>query len=135
MGEALVVNGATVKCDKSDSGASMTFTVLPTNMTKGDDKDAGTEDDYIPMVNIPSFIMCSKNNTANPMVVSMTAAAQGTPTPAPCIPIVTAKWDKCSSVVKIHDKKALIKTSECKCQWNGKITIDDPGTTTIKVDP
>ena len=133
MGKALVVSGATLKCDKSETGSSVPYMVPPMNMTKGDGAEAATEMEFVPMAMIPSWGMCSKTNSANPMVASLTAAALGTPTPAPCIPVIVAPWSGASGTVKIKSKAALHKGSTCKCMWTGTISIDDPGTTDIKI--
>ena len=38
-----------------------------------------------------------------------------------------------SDTVKINRKAAHHKGSTCKCIWTGTISIDDPGTTDIKI--
>ena len=79
----LVVKGAQLTCSMGTSPAALT--VLPPNMTTGDDNDAANIQDMQPMVNIAPFGMCQ--SMANPQVAAATAAAQGVLTPQPCMPM------------------------------------------------
>lgn len=128
----LVVSGAMLKCDQGLSPG--TLTVIPTGMVDGCSMPAATVMDFAPMVNISSFGMCKGTNSANPMVASLTAAAAGTPTPAPCIPVTTSPWSSGSSTTKIGQFKALTKDSTCKCMWTGTVEITNAGQSTCKVD-
>jgi len=121
----LVVMGAMLKCDQGM--APCPLVVLPT----GCSKPAATVMDFAPIVNIATFGMCKGTNSANPMVASLTAAAQGTPTPAPCIPVTTGPWSPGASTTKIGNFAALTKDSTCKCAWTGTIEITDAGQGTI----
>lgn len=125
----MVVDGAKLKCDQGASPGSLT--ILPVNGTSGDDKPAATVNDFVPMQNVSAFGMC--RSMANPQVSAATAAAQGTLTPQPCVPVLTAPWSPGSSVATIQDQKALTADSKCLCQWAGNIEITDPGTT-VEVD-
>jgi len=126
----LVVNGAKLKCSQGTSPSSLT--VLPVNVAKGDDQQAATVNDYVPMVNIAAFGMCQTQ--ANPQVAAATAAAQGVLTPQPCIPVTTSPWSPGSSTVKINGQAALVDSDTCNCTWTGSISITSPGETIIRVD-
>ncbi len=125
----LTINGATLQCNQGT--ATSTFTVLPTNTTDGDEQPAGTVMDFKPMLNVLPFGMCQ--TPANPQVAAATAAAMGTLTPQPCIPVTTTPWSPGASVVTIQGMKALSDDSKCTCTWTGSIAITNPGTT-IEVD-
>lgn len=125
----IVVNGAKLKCSQGLSPG--TLTVTPINGTSGDDQPAATVNDFIPMQNIGAFGMCK--STANPQVASATAAASGTLTPQPCVPVVVAPWSPGSSIASIQEQKVLTDSSKCNCTWAGSIEITDPGTS-IEVD-
>lgn len=126
----LVVMGAMLKCDKGTAPCSLI--VLPINKAMSS-VPVATVMDFKPMVNITGFIMCQGTNSANPMVASLTAAAMGTPTPAPCIPVTTGPWSPGASKTKINGMAALTKDSTCKCAWTGTIEITDAGQTKVKV--
>jgi len=129
----LVVMGAMLKCDKGVAPGNLV--VLPMNMVNGVNVPAATVMDFVPMMNITGFSMCMGTNSANPMVAALTAAALGTPTPAPCIPVTVAPWSPGASktTVGMAGFKALTKDSTCKCMWNGTIEITDAGQTKIQV--
>lgn len=87
--------------------------------------------DYVPMVNILPFGMCS--NPANPTVAAATAAALGVLTPMPCIPITTAPWVPGVPMVLIGNKPALNHTCKLMCSWGGVIQVVNPGQVNIMV--
>ena len=78
------------------------------------------------MTNVPPFGMCS--SLANPQVAAATAAALGTLTPQPCIPLIVAPWSPGSGAATAAGKKLLTDDSRCNCLWAGQITITEPGT-------
>jgi hypothetical protein len=125
----LVVNGAKLKC--SEGLSPSTLTVLPSSGAKADELPAATVMDYKPMVNIAPFGMCKAQ--ANPQVAAATAAAQGTLTPQPCMPVITAPWSPGASIVTIDEQKALTDGSKCNCAWTGSVEVTDPGTD-VEVD-
>lgn len=125
-----VVSGAELQCDQGS--APGTLTVLPTNMVNADQMPAANINDYIPMLNIASFGMCS--SLANPEVVAATAAALGTLTPMPCIPVTASPWTPGSSTIFLANLPTLDDSSTCDCVYAGTITITDPGQTTVAVD-
>lgn len=115
----LVVHGAQLSCSKGTSPGSLS--ILPTVQMTGDDQNIATVDDYKPMVNIPTFGMCTTQ--ANPQVAAATSAAQGVLTPQPCIPVTTSAWSPGASIVTVDGVKALTKDSTVSCQWSGSISI------------
>jgi len=119
----LVVSGAKLKC--SEGMAPSTLTVLPSSPAGSSEMPVATVLDNKPMVNIAPFGMCKTQ--ANPQVAAATAAAQGTLTPQPCMPVISAPWSAGSSAVTIRQAKALTDDSTCMCQWTGTIEITDPG--------
>ena len=125
-----VCNLATLKC--SEGLAPGTLMVLPKNKVMTSSQPAATIMDNIPMTNIMPFGMCKSN--ANPQVIAATAAAMGTPTPVPCIPMTAiGPWAPGAATVLINNIPALDKTSKLMCMWAGQITVQDPGQTTHKI--
>lgn len=88
-------------------------------------KPVATVQAIVPEVNVPSFGMC--NSEANPAVADATAAAEGVLTPMPCVPETVGPWEPGSPTVLISGSPALTQTSECRCAWEGVITIVDAG--------
>jgi hypothetical protein len=129
----LVVQGALVACSMGTSPSKLS--VLPTNETYGGSNPAATVQDTKPQVNIAPFGMCQ--SPMNPRVASATAAAGGTLTPQPCVPVTAAPWTPGSKSVAIVGAAAPALLSDactCLCQWGGKIQVQDPGQTEIEVD-
>ena len=87
--------------------------------------------DNIPMVNIMPFGMC--RSLMNPTVAAATAAAMGTLTPMPCIPLIPAPWVPGSPTVLIGGKPALNNSCKLNCAYGGIISINNPGTMNIQV--
>lgn len=125
----LVTNGAVLQC--SFGTAPSTMSVLPANMVNASNLPAATIMDNKPMMNIMSFVMCITQT--NPAVAAATAAAMGTPTPAPCIPVTTAPWIPGSPKVLIKNQPALNNSSKCMCTWGGVISIVQPGQIKVTV--
>ena len=124
-----VVNGAMLKC--SFGMAPSSLVVLPTKMANVGGIPAANIMDYVPMVNILPFGMCS--SIANPTVASATSAALGVLTPMPCKPNTTAPWTPGSPKVQLANMPALNDTSTCKCMWAGVISITFPGQTATDI--
>ena len=118
---SMVVEGAMMTCSFGVAPAPLSPT--PHMVTAGE-MPAATIADCIPMVNIPTFGMCT--TPSNPEVASATAAALGVLTPMPCIP-VTTPWEPGSTSVMIGGLPALTQTCMCQCTWGGVITITEPG--------
>ncbi|MFW5680549.1 MAG: DUF4280 domain-containing protein [Pseudomonadota bacterium] len=118
----LVVSGASLSCSQGLSPGSL----IASNQArcKGSDMLLATIMDYAPLSNITGFGMC--NTQSNPAVAATTAAANGTHTPAPCIPATAAPWTPGASRVRASELQALTKDSTCTCSYGGTISIDDP---------
>lgn len=86
-----------------------------------------TINDFVPMKNVATFGLC--RSPANPQVAAATAAAQGTLTPMPCIPALTAPWAPGSTAVTLMGVPALRNDSKCTCSYGGLIEITEPGAT------
>lgn len=78
----------------------------------------------VELENIPPFGMCTA--PTNPEVAAATAAAFGTLTPVPCVPVLTP-WTPGAAGVLINGIAALDDASECMCAWAGVITVTSPG--------
>jgi hypothetical protein len=127
MGEQ-VCAGALMQC--SFGVAPAPLAVLPANAVLTG-TPAATIMDHAPMVNVPTFGMCS--SMANPMVIAATAAALGVPTPMPCIPATVAPWAPGSPTVMIGNMPALNNTCKLTCMWGGMIQFSFAGQVTVQV--
>lgn len=125
----LVTNGATLQC--SFGTVPSTLAVLPKSMVNASNMPAATIMDHIPVVNIMSFTMCITQT--NPAVAAATAAALGTPTPAPCVPVTSSPWVPGSPKVLLKNMPALNNSSKCMCAWGGVISIVQPGQMIVTV--
>jgi hypothetical protein len=105
--------------------------VLPANRTNAGGPPAANIMDHKPMVNIPTFGMCS--SIANPTVAAATAAALGVLTPMPCIPNTVAPWVPGSPQVLVGGMPALNDSSKCMCLWAGTISITFAGQATTLI--
>ncbi|HUN94187.1 MAG TPA: DUF4280 domain-containing protein [Burkholderiaceae bacterium] len=124
-----VTMGATLRC--SFGLAPSTLVVLPVNRTLGEGPPLANIMDHQPIVNIPPFGMC--NAPANPAVIAATAAALGTPTPAPCVPATLAPWAPGAPTVMLAKAPALDSMSTCACAWGGAVTVAVAATTRTMV--
>ena len=126
----LVVMGAQTQCTMGMAPA--TFIAIPTGPpVTGANMPAGTIMDNKPIANVVPFGMCK--SLANPTVASATAAALGTLTPMPCIPVTPAPWAPGATKVMINNKPALHASCKLMCNWAGVISITNPGQVTIDV--
>ena len=119
-----VVMGAMMQC--SFGVAPSALIVLPASRVMVEGRPAANIMDHKPVVNIPTFGMCTA--PTNPAVIAATSAALGVPTPAPCVPVTAAPWAPGSPTVPIGNMPALNDTSKCMCTWAGVISITNPGT-------
>ena len=126
-----VCHGAMIKCDQAVPPGTASLIVLPIHMSLTSNKPAANILDFVPFMNIPTFGMC--NAKTNPMVIAATAAALGTPTPAPCIPATVAPWSSGSSTVMLDNQPALNKSSTTKCLWLGTVSIVQEGQTSHEI--
>ncbi len=104
--------------------APSTFSVLDPMRPKLMNMAIGNIMDNKPMVNIPPFGMCQ--SMANPTVASATAAAMGTLTPMPCVPVIAAPWNP-GAKAKFCNFPGLLNNAKCMCNWGGQITVTMPG--------
>lgn len=111
--------------------APATLNVLPTSRVMIEGKPAGDIMQNKPMVNIPTFGMCS--SLANPTVASATAAALGVLTPMPCVPNVAAPWAPGAPTVMIGGQPALTMGSSCVCNWGGQISMTFAGSVQTQI--
>lgn len=124
-----VCNGATVRC--TFGLAPSTLVVLPATRVNTSNMPAANIMANAPMVNVMPFGMCITQT--NPAVAAATAAALGTPTPAPCIPVTPAPWSPGSPTVMIGGAPALNSSSVLNCVWGGVISVVVPGQMTVNV--
>jgi Domain of unknown function (DUF4280) len=116
--------GATLQC--SFGMTPSTLVVLPKNRVLCEGPPAANIMDHVPLVNIMPFGACSA--PANPAVQAATAAALGTPTPAPCVPATAQPWAPGALTVQIGNAPSLDNVSTCLCNWGGAVTVADPAT-------
>lgn len=126
-----VCNLAMLKCAFALPPGTSVFTVLPLNRVLTENQPAANIMDFVPMLNIMTFGMCTSQS--NPTVAAATAAALGTPTPAPCIPVTTMPWKPGAPTVLIANFPALDNSSTCQCMWGGVITVVNPGQKTVMI--
>lgn len=81
--------------------------------------------DHVSLYNISPFGKC--HTTRYPSTGAATAANKGKLTPMPCVPGTVSDWLNGKDDYIIKGKPALLKSSYCRCQWGGVITITDDG--------
>jgi hypothetical protein len=121
----LVVTGASLQCSMGTTPA--TFSASGTQVTAV--APAGVVTD-VSVSNVPTFGMCQ--SLANPQVASATAAALGTLTPQPCLPVLSP-WTPGASKATVGQVPALDDSSQCTCSWGGTITVSAAGQTSATV--
>jgi hypothetical protein len=111
--------------------------VLPINRVLVEGRPAATVMDFAPLLNIPTFGMCTTQS--NPAVAAATSAATAaamgvyTPTPAPCVPATVAPWTPGGVTVSIGGMTALNNISTCTCAYGGVISITAAGVATTQI--
>ncbi|EDT41160.1 DUF4280 domain-containing protein [Burkholderia ambifaria] len=118
-----VVLGAMLNC--TFGAAPATLVVEPVARVMVEGRPAATVMDSKPLLNIPTFAMCS--SPANPTVAAATAAAMGVLTPMPCVPAIAAPWVPGAPTVLIGGQPALNNMSKCVCNWGGVISVNFAG--------
>jgi hypothetical protein len=121
--------GVKTKC--SMGLAPSTLIVLPVNKVLTSYVPAANIMDNKPIVNIVPFGMCK--SPANPAVAAATAAALGTLTPMPCVPVIPAPWVVGAPTVLLANQPALNNTSKLMCAYAGVIEITDAGQTSEQI--
>ena len=119
--------GATLQC--SFGAAPVPFSPLPTPCVFTGGRPTGVMTDATPMINIPTFGMCS--SLSNPTVASATTAALGVLTPMPCIPAPSGSWLMSSQKVLIGGQPAITDDSQLMCVWGGQISVQFAGQTSV----
>jgi hypothetical protein len=114
-----VITGATLQCSLGTTPSTFAASGAVVSATAA----AGVVTDTGP-ANVPPFGLCQ--SPANPQVAAATAAAQGTLTPQPCLPVLTP-WTPGSAEVSIGGAPALDDSSQCSCSWAGVISVSAPG--------
>ena len=120
VGRTFVATGAKMMCPFA-MGGTAPFTATPGRKTFVEGPPMGNIMDFKPLVNIPTFGVCS--SLANPTVAAATAAAFGVLTPMPCIPNIVAPWKPGKPDVLVENFPALLNTDTLQCLWGGVITI------------
>lgn len=120
-----VCTGASLQCSFGTSPSSFTASGTDVQATA----DAGVVTD-VGASNVPAFGMCT--SMSNPQVAAATAAAMGTLTPQPCVPVL-APWTPGAAQVTIGGVAALDDSSQCSCSWGGVITVQSAGQTSVIV--
>jgi uncharacterized protein DUF4280 len=120
-----VCTGAALQCSFGSAPSTFAASGVQVDATA----PAGVVSDVAPS-NVPPFAMCT--SLANPQVAAATAAAMGTLTPQPCVPVLSP-WTPGSSRVTIGGVAALDDSSQCSCSWGGVITVSSAGQTSVTV--
>ena len=124
-----VVNGALMLCTFGTAPCSII--VLPTNKVLAGNMPAANTLDYKPIVNIPTFAMCT--SLANPATASATTAALGVLTPTPCVPMTSSPWVPGAPTTLIANMPTLTDSSKCICSYGGVISITYAGQVKVMV--
>jgi hypothetical protein len=124
MGKPSAVMSASTACTFGLAPSTL-LVVRPTILVEG--RPAATIMDMAPMTNILPFGMC--NSLANPTVAAATAAALGTLTPMPCVPVPVAPWTPMAPTTVLGGMPALTAGATCNCAYGGVISITNPGAT------
>jgi hypothetical protein len=120
-----VATGATLQCSMGTTPSTFAASGTQVMATTA----AGVVTD-VDQSNVPPFGLCQ--SPSNPQVAAATAAAQGTLTPQPCMPVLSP-WTPGSAKVTIGNVAALDDSSQCSCTWAGVITVTDAGQTSMTV--
>jgi hypothetical protein len=118
-----VVAGAQLMCSFGASPAALI--VLPHARVQIEGRPVANVMDHAPIVNIPAFGLC--HSPANPAVAAATAAAMGTPMPAPCVPATPAPWVPGVPTVLAGGLPVVSNLCVCACTWGGSVTVMLPG--------
>lgn len=123
MSDSYVTSQATIKCSCGDKCAKLT--VYPDRTAELTTKPTANISDHVSMYNIAPFGKC--HTTVYPPTGSATAANHGHLTPMPCVPGTVTEWINGKNDYLVKGKPALLKSSYCRCQWGGVITITNDG--------
>ncbi|MDR2231523.1 MAG: DUF4280 domain-containing protein [Tannerella sp.] len=110
-----VCSGAQLKCAMG-LAPSVLIVTHPAEPVFIENMNMATIMDFLPVTNIQPFGMC--RSPINPAVIAATAAALGTPTPAPCIPATGTPWVQGETTkVMVKGKPALMNDAKLSCMW------------------
>lgn len=123
MSDSYVTSLATIRCTCGEKCAKLT--VYPDRTVFLTGKPMANISDHVSMYNIAPFGRC--RTTAYPPTGSATAANKGVLTPMPCVPGTMTEWINGKSDYLVKGKPALLKSSYCRCQWGGIITVTNDG--------
>lgn len=123
MADSYVTSEATLKCSFGTCTAKLI--VYPNRTVFLNEKPMANISDHTSMYNIHPFGKC--RTTSYPPTGSATAANHGCLNPMPCVPGTLSEWLSGKSDYLIKGKPALLKSSYCKCQWGGIISIVNDG--------
>ena len=123
MSDSYVTSKATLKCSFGDKTSKLT--VYPDRTVELTIKPTANISDHISMYNIAPFGKC--HTIRFPATGAATAANKGRLTPMPCVPGTVTEWVNGKNDYIIKGKPALLKSSFCRCQWGGIITVIDDG--------
>jgi len=127
MADSYIVSTALMKC--SFGTIPCPFVANPSRTVFMTGKQRGNINDFMPIVNIGSFGMCSA--PTNPAVIAATAAKLGVFSPAPCVPAVSTPWIPGKPDILIQGMPALTKSSCNLCMWLGQISFSTTGQTPV----
>ncbi len=128
MSGLIVCAGAQMTCTFGVAPATLLVPMAHKVLT---DMPAANIMDNKPVVNVPTFGMCSA--PTNPAVIAATSAALGVFTPVPCVPATFAPWIVGSSTTLIDYFPALDDSSKLMCTWCGVIQIASAGQAKVTV--
>ncbi|MDR0942204.1 MAG: DUF4280 domain-containing protein [Holosporales bacterium] len=120
---SIAVNGALCQCSFGTTPSPLV--VVPKARVFAGGLPVATITDFIPVVNIATFGMCSA--LSNPTVAAATAAAFGVLTPMPCAPAVTSPWIPTKPAVLSSLCPVACNGDTCMCMWGGIVKIIMPG--------
>lgn len=123
MADSYVTSGAKIECSCGDKTSSLTVYADRTVFLT--EKPMANISDHVSLYHIAPFGKC--HTTKYPATGSATSANHGCLTPMPCIPGTTSEWINGKKDYIIKGAPALLKSSYCRCQWGGIITIVDDG--------
>lgn len=119
-----LVTGTLLTCSMGVAPAVFSATPLPGLPLINGALPAATIDQFLPILNIPPFGMCT--STMNPQVIAATAAAMGALTPMPCVPNVVAPWAPPAISTTASALPLATVASTCLCVWGGAIAVSAP---------
>jgi Domain of unknown function (DUF4280) len=114
-----VSTGAVLACTFGELPGEFAASGIDVNATT----PAGVITD-VSLENVPTFGLCT--SMANPEVATATAAAFGTLTPMPCVPVLSP-WTPGAARVTMNGVSALDDASQCMCAYGGAITVSFAG--------